>query len=83
MLAFALTSGAAERDDRFDGKISREVLENYLSRAITFTDFLHGKGSVVDKHKVRIELLPEKNPQSTGHEFRVLGLGVAGVKAEN
>jgi hypothetical protein len=32
------------------------------------------------KHKVRIELLPEKNPQSTGHEFRVLGLGAAGVK---
>jgi lysophospholipase L1-like esterase len=31
-------------------------------------------------HKVRIELLPEKNPQSTGHEFRVLGLGAAGVQ---
>ena len=48
MLALALTSGAAERDYRFDGKISREVLENYLSRAVTFTDFLHGKGSVAD-----------------------------------
>ena len=35
------------------------------------------------KHRVRIELLPEKNPQSTGHEFRVLGLGVAGVQAGN
>jgi hypothetical protein len=34
------------------------------------------------KHKVKIELLPEKNPQSTGHEFRILGLGAAGVKAE-
>ena len=32
------------------------------------------------KHKVRIELLPKKNPQSTGHEFRVLGLGAAGVR---
>ena len=48
MLALALTSGAAEREYRFDGKISREVLENYLSRAVTFTDFLHGKGSVAD-----------------------------------
>ncbi len=48
MLALALTSGAAERDCRFDGKISREVLDNYLSRAVTFTDFLHGKGSIAD-----------------------------------
>ena len=48
VLALALTSGAAERNYRFDGKISREVLDNYLSRAVTFTDFLHGKGSVAD-----------------------------------
>ena len=31
------------------------------------------------KHRVRIELLAERNPQSTGHEFKVLGLGAAGV----
>ena len=31
------------------------------------------------KHRVRIELLLGQNPQSTGHEFRVLGLGTAGV----
>ena len=47
-LALALSLGAAERDYHFDGKISREVLENYLSRAVTFTDFLHGKGSVAE-----------------------------------
>jgi hypothetical protein len=35
------------------------------------------------KHRVRIELLPEQNPQSSGHEFRVLGLGAAGVAAGN
>lgn len=35
------------------------------------------------KHRVRIELLPEQNPQSSGHEFRVLGLGAAGVEAGN
>jgi lysophospholipase L1-like esterase len=36
-----------------------------------------------NKHQVRIELLQEKHSQSTGHEFRVLGLGAAGVKAGN
>lgn len=30
-------------------------------------------------HRVRIELLAEKNPQSTGTEFRVTGIGAAGV----
>jgi len=32
------------------------------------------------KHRVRIELLPEKHPQSTGHEFRLLCLGEAGLR---
>ena len=31
------------------------------------------------KHRVRIELLQDKNPQSAGHEFRLLALGAAGV----
>jgi len=31
------------------------------------------------KHIVRIELLEEKNPGSDGHEFRLYGLGSAGV----
>ena len=31
------------------------------------------------KHHVTIEILSDKNPQSTGHEYRVLGLGAAGV----
>lgn len=30
------------------------------------------------KHRVRIELLAEKNPQSPGNEFRILCLGAAG-----
>jgi hypothetical protein len=33
-------------------------------------------------HRVKIQLLSESNPQSTGHEFRLLGLGAAGVKAK-
>jgi regulation of enolase protein 1 (concanavalin A-like superfamily) len=32
-----------ERDYSFDGKISRTVLENYLSRAITFAELLNGE----------------------------------------
>jgi hypothetical protein len=32
------------------------------------------------KHRVALEILPEKNPQSTGHEYRILGLGAAGVE---
>jgi lysophospholipase L1-like esterase len=31
------------------------------------------------KHKVRVELLDEKDPGSTGHEFRIMGIGVAGL----
>lgn len=37
------------------------------------------RGLKPGKHRVRIELLAEKNPQSTGYEFKVLGLGAAGV----
>lgn len=33
-------------------------------------------------HRVRIELLEEKNPGSDGHEFRLLGLGAAGVDGD-
>jgi len=32
------------------------------------------------KHRVKLELISEKNPQSTGHEFQLLGLGLAGVE---
>lgn len=32
------------------------------------------------KHRVKVELLAEKNPGSEGNQFRILGLGAAGVK---
>ena len=35
------TRPSQARDYRFDGKISREVLENYLSRSVSFTELLH------------------------------------------
>jgi lysophospholipase L1-like esterase len=31
------------------------------------------------KHRVILEILSERNPQSTGNEYRILGLGAAGV----
>jgi hypothetical protein len=34
-------SPASAQDFRFDGSISREVLENYLERSISFTELLH------------------------------------------
>jgi pimeloyl-ACP methyl ester carboxylesterase len=36
------------RDYRFDGMISRKVLENYLSRAISMEGLLNGRGDLVD-----------------------------------
>lgn len=35
---------AQPRNHRFDGTMSREVLEDYLSRAITMEGLLNGKG---------------------------------------
>jgi len=37
------------------------------------------RGLAPGKHRVTLEILPEKAPQSQGHEYRVLGLGAAGV----
>src|SRR5260370_38597054 len=36
------------RSYRFDGKISREVLENYLSRSITMTEIYRSPGNLDD-----------------------------------
>jgi hypothetical protein len=38
----------AARDYRFDGTISREVLENYLSRSISMEGLLNGRGNLDD-----------------------------------
>jgi hypothetical protein len=47
-LAASSAAWAAPRDYRFDGKISREVLENYLSRSITMTEMYRSPGSLED-----------------------------------
>lgn len=41
-------SHADERDYHFDQAISRPVLENYLSRAVTYSDLLYGVGNPDD-----------------------------------
>jgi hypothetical protein len=44
------------RDYHFDGRISREVLENYLSRSITMMDLLSGVGNVEDNIRMLINM---------------------------
>ncbi len=41
-------AGSKPRDYRFDGTISREVLENYLSRSISMEGLLNGRGDLDD-----------------------------------
>jgi hypothetical protein len=53
-------SGARPRDYRFDGTMSRAVLENYLSRSISMEGLLNGRGDLDDN----IRML-----QATGAKF--------------
>lgn len=51
VIAFVLLVAALDnhaRDYAFDKTISREVLENYLSRSITMEGMLHGRGDLDD-----------------------------------
>src|SRR5438067_8145790 len=50
LLCLMAGTGAEGSDDRyrFDGTISRDVLENYLARAITMMDLATGRGSPDD-----------------------------------
>jgi hypothetical protein len=59
-LYVALPSAVQARDYKFDGSISRPVLENYLSRSITMLDLLTGQGNLEDN----IRML-----KSTGAKF--------------
>ena len=47
-LLIAATALYGQRNYRFDGKISREVLENYLSRSITMTEIYRSPGNLDD-----------------------------------
>src|SRR5258706_4932928 len=43
-----LACAVSAADYRFDGTISREVLENYLSRSISMEGLLNGRGNLDD-----------------------------------
>jgi hypothetical protein len=46
LMTISSTASTEGRNYHFDGEISREVLENYLSRAITMMDLMSGIGNV-------------------------------------
>jgi hypothetical protein len=48
VLLIGATALYGQRNYRFDGKISREVLENYLSRSITMTEIYRSPGNLDD-----------------------------------
>jgi pimeloyl-ACP methyl ester carboxylesterase len=66
-------AAAKPRDYRFDGTISREVLENYLSRSITMEGMLNGRGDLDDN----VRMLKE-----TGAKFIGRALCLWGGEAE-
>src|SRR5437899_7022423 len=69
--------GAAE-DFHFDSSISRSVLENYLSRSITFTELLHDdlnkprNGRGVDPHD-NLRLILSTKAKFIGRALMVWG----------
>ena len=48
LIAGSVPAFSHERDYRFNGKISREVLENYLSRSITMAELSRSPGNLDD-----------------------------------
>jgi hypothetical protein len=48
LMAGGALGASGKRDYRFDGKISREVLENYLSRSITMAELYRSPGNLDD-----------------------------------
>jgi len=60
---------AAQRNYRFDGKISREVLENYLSRSITMTELYRAPGNLDDD----IRMLKNTGAKFAGRAIYVWG----------
>ena len=53
-VAFAADTNSVSRPGgfQFDEKISREVLENYLSRSITMEGLLNGRGDLTDNTRM-------------------------------
>jgi lysophospholipase L1-like esterase len=66
---------------RVDGRVAKE-LDGWFDQ--TWGGYRQTNEIIRDlepgKHRVQFELLAEKSAQSTGTEFRILGIGTAGVK---
>lgn len=58
-----------QRNYRFDGKISREVLENYLSRSITMTELYRSPGNLDDD----IRMLKDTGAKFAGRTIYLWG----------
>ncbi|MBE3123417.1 MAG: hypothetical protein IMZ65_01270, partial [Planctomycetes bacterium] len=65
----AASAPVKPRDLKFDGKISREVLENYLSRAISMEGMLNGRGDLDDN----IRMLKENGAKFIGRSLCLWG----------
>lgn len=48
LLSGGLCWAAPSKDYQFDGRMTREVLENYLSRSVTYSYLLQGLGNMTD-----------------------------------
>ena len=67
--ARATTLDARPSDYRFDRTISREVLENYLSRAISMEGLLNGRGDLADN----VRMLKETGAKFVGRALCLWG----------
>jgi hypothetical protein len=65
ILAQQSKAASKPRDYRFDRTISREVLEDYLSRSITMEGLLHGRGDLDDN----VRMLKETGAKFIGRAF--------------
>jgi hypothetical protein len=70
------TATAKPRDFRFDGTIAREVLENYLSRAISMEGLLNGRGDLGDN----IRMLKETGAKFIGRALCLWGGEAAALR---
>jgi len=55
-MMFVASTESDRQDYKFDGSISKKVLENYLSRSITMMDLLSGVGDVDDNIRMLLNI---------------------------
>jgi hypothetical protein len=77
LVAAIFSTSAHSQDYQFDGSISRPVLENYLSRAITMVSVLQDNINERDKHDVdpkdNLRMIQNIRPKFIGRAIRIQG----------